>query len=83
MDEVWNALFRSMPVSMLSLLGLLLVILAFFWAIIKIVVNSIEKQNDKAMQTVKEAYENTLKINAETINMLISKAEQKEKAVFE
>ena len=57
MDEVWNALFRSMPVSMLSLLGLLLVILAFFWAIIKIVVNSIEKQNDKAMQTVKEAYE--------------------------
>ena len=77
MDEVWNALFRSMPVSMLSLLGLLLVILAFFWAIIKIVVNSIEKQNDKAMQTVKEAYENTLKINAETINMLISKAEQK------
>ena len=76
MDEVWNALFRSMPVSMLSLLGLLLVILAFFWAIIK-VVNSIEKQNDKAMQTVKEAYENTLKINAETINMLISKAEQK------
>ena len=55
MDEVWNALFRSMPVSMLSLLGLLLVILAFFWAIIKIVVNSIEKQNDKAMQTVKEA----------------------------
>ena len=62
---------------MLSLLGLLLVILAFFWAIIKIVVNSIEKQNDKAMQTVKEAYENTLKINAETINMLISKAEQK------
>ena len=83
MDEVWNALFRSMPVSMLSLLGLLLVILAFFWAIIKIVVNSIEKQNDKAMQTVKEAYENTLKINAETINMLISKVEQKEKAVFE
>ena len=77
MDEVWNALFRSMPVSMLSLLGLLLVILAFFWAIIKIVVNSIEKQNDKAMQTVKEAYENALKINAETINMLISKAEQK------
>ena len=77
MDEVWNALFRSMPVSMLSLLGLLLVILAFFWAIINIVVNSIEKQNDKAMQTVKEAYENTLKINAETINMLISKAEQK------
>ena len=77
MDEVWSALFRSMPVSMLSLLGLLLVILAFFWAIIKIVVNSIEKQNDKAMQTVKEAYENTLKINAETINMLISKAEQK------
>ena len=77
MDEVWNALFRSMPVSMLSLLGLILVILAFFWAIIKIVVNSIEKQNDKAMQTVKEAYENTLKINAETINMLISKAEQK------
>ena len=69
MDEVWNALFRSMPVSMLSLLGLLLVILAFFWAIIKIVVNSIEKQNDKAMHT--------LKINAETINMLISKAEQK------
>lgn len=63
MDEVWNALFRSMPVSMLSLLGLLLVILAFFWAIIKIVVNSIEKQNDKAMQTVKEAYENTLKIS--------------------
>lgn len=70
-EVVWQGILDHLPQTIIIFIVIIIVILFFFWAIINIVVKSINKQNKIMLDAVKGAYEETLRQNASTIESLV------------